>query len=110
MQMNDNTKAADATEEEWEDIPTESQILFQAWGDEFIGEFNGWTETSSGIAQAHFVTPDGLYFVNVGWSLKQQLKDVKKGTLCRITYVNDQDTGQASPMMIFKVQTRRTTR
>lgn len=95
-------------EEGWEDVDSEAQIVFDTIGDRFVGTFVGWSESESkGIPQAHFVNDEGKFFVNCGWSLKQQLKDVAKGTLCRLIYVADQDTGQASPMMIFKVQIKR---
>jgi hypothetical protein len=105
-----STTADEFTDDaEWEDVETESQIVFDTIGDEFIGEFVGWSESESKqIPQAHFKNAEGTYFTNCGWSLKQGLKDIKKGTVCRLLYVSTQPTGQATPMMIFKVQTKRT--
>ena len=92
----------------WEDVVTESQVVFDKDGDEFIGTFQGWSETDSGIPQAHFVNDElGACFINCGWSLKVQLREVKKGTLTRIRRIGTQDTGQKSPMVLFKVQTKR---
>jgi hypothetical protein len=109
----DNSKAATTptNNDGWEDVISESQYVFESFGDEFIGKLLGWSESANaGIPQAHFENATGKYFVNCGWSLKQQLKAVKVGTECRIVYVSDHDTGKESPMMIFKVQTRRTTK
>jgi len=92
----------------WEDVAQESQVIFDTIGDTFIGVFQGWTETpGKGIPQAHFTNDEGQFFVNCGWSLKQQLREVKKGTLCRLMYVSNQDTGQDTPMMVFRVQTKK---
>jgi hypothetical protein len=99
----------------WDEVPTESQILFPEDGDEFVGTFVGWTTTSGkGIPQAHFKNvvsrtgeEMGEGFVNCGASLKQQLRDVKTGTDVRIRRTGTQDTGQDTPMVLFKVWTRR---
>ena len=99
-----NTPATD--DDGWEDVATETQVVFDTIGDEFIGVFQGWTETPTGIPQAHFTNDAGQFFVNCGWSLKSQLRDVKKGTLCRLRFIDSQDTGQPSPMMIFRVSTK----
>jgi hypothetical protein len=96
-------------EDGWEEVPTESQILFPEDGDEFVGTFTGWSTTSGkGIPQAHFKNEEmGEGFVNCGASLKQQLRDVKPGTDVRIRRTGTQDTGQDTPMVLFKVWTRR---
>jgi hypothetical protein len=90
----------------WEDVVTEGQIVFDTIGDTFTGVFVGWSETDNNIAQAHFKNAEGEFFTNCGWSLKQQLKTVRKGSEVKITYISDQDTGQASPMRVFRVQHR----
>jgi galactose mutarotase-like enzyme len=106
-----STTPATTTDDGWEDVTQETQVVFHTIGDEFIGEFIGWSETpGKGIAQAHFQNADSKFFVNCGWSLKQQLKEIKKGTLCKLRYEADQDTGQETPMMLFKVQTKRATK
>lgn len=103
-----NTKDASATvsasDNEWTDVETEAQLSFNDIGEEFIGKFLGWSETKTGIVQAHFENAEGAYFCNVGWSLKIQLKKVQVGSLVRLRYESDQDTGEASPMKIFRVQ------
>lgn len=93
---------------EWEDVETESQIIFDTFGDVFIGTMNGWSETENGIPQAHFLNADGAFFTNCGWSLKDQLKKVQKGKMVRITYVSDQPIpGRDTPMKIFKVAVKK---
>ena len=104
---NVNPKTTATDDDGWEDVPAEVQVVFDTIGDVFTGRFEGWTESAGkGIPQAHFTNDEGQFFVNCGWSLKQQLRDVKKGTLCRLTYMDSRDTGNASPMMIFRVQTK----
>lgn len=98
----------DSANDGWEDVVVESQVKMDTDGDVFIGTMQGWSETDSGIAQAHFVNDEiGACFINCGWHLKMQLKEVRKGTLTRITRIGTQDTGQKSPMVLFKVQTKR---
>lgn len=92
----------------WEDVVTESQVKLDTDGDEFIGTMQGWSETETGIAQAHFVSDGiGACFINCGWHLKMLLKEVRKGTLVRILRTGTQDTGQKTPMVLYKVQTKR---
>lgn len=96
-------------DEGWEEVPTESQIVLSETGDEFVGVFAGWSTTSGkNIPQAHFTNNEmGQGFINCGASLKQQLRDVKPGTQVKIRRVGTQDTGQDTPMVLFKVWTRK---
>lgn len=107
MATRPNTKPDTATEEVWEDVPTEEKVNFTKIGDEFKGTFNGWSETASGIPQAHYINDDGEHFVNCGASLKRQLRNAKKGETHRLTYVSDLDTGKETPMQVFKVAVKR---
>lgn len=103
-----NETVNDTSDDEWQDVETEGQVKFDIDGDEFIGKLLGWSETDNGIAQAHFDSPNhGKVFINVGWDLKRQLKQVKVGTMCRITRIGVQDTGRDTPMVLFRVQTRK---
>lgn len=88
----------------WLDVPEESQLSFTEVGQEFIGQFLGWSETKTGIVQAHFENAEGAWFTNCGDNLKRQLKKIQVGWLVRIVYDSDLDTGQASPMKQFRVQ------
>lgn len=98
-----------SADEGWEEVPTESQITLTEDGDEFVGVFVGWSTTGvKQIPQAHFTNNDmGQGFINCGASLKQQLRDVKPGTHVKIRRVGTQDTGQETPMVLFKVWTRK---
>lgn len=93
----------------WNEVPTESQITLSNDGDEFVGTFVGWSSTTGkNIPQAHFTNDEiGEGFINCGASLKQQLRDVKTGTQVKIRRTGTQDTGQETPMVLFKVWTRK---
>lgn len=85
---------------------------FDAFGDVLIGRYDGpdKVERSDGstMRQDRFTgTDDQPYFINTPYQLRQLLKDVPIGYWCRIEYTNDQPTGQASPMKIFALATRR---
>jgi hypothetical protein len=97
-----------ADDDGWEDVPTEAKIELDKNGDVFQGIFTGWSETDTGIPQAHFDNAEyGECFMNLGWDLKRQLREVKKGTLVRITRTGTRDTGQKTPMVLYRVQTKR---
>lgn len=98
---------ADVPVEEWQQIDTEAQVKFDTIGDVFIGKFLGWTKTDNEIPQAHFDSSQGKVFINLGWDLKNKLRDAKVGTIYRIELIAMQDTGQASAMMVFNVRFRK---
>jgi hypothetical protein len=87
------------------------QIKFDTIGDEFIGEYRGkrTQEMSDGktMRQDKFAADGVLYFTNSGFDLKKKLDKVRVGQQVRIQYTEDLDTGQASPMRIFAVATKR---
>lgn len=96
-----------ATEDEsgWTDVETEAQIIFDTIGDTFTGIFEGWSETANNIPQAHFMNDEGKFFTNCGWSLKEQLKNIRKGWTVRMVYTADQPIpDRDTPMKVFKVQ------
>ena len=95
---------ANSDDGDWLDVKEELQLSFENVGERFTGKFLGWSETKTGIAQAHFQAENGDWFTNVGESLKRQLKQIQIGQLVRITYTGDLDVGQASPMKQFRVQ------
>lgn len=93
----------------------ETKIIFNVIGDEFVGVYLGlrevagrdeWGNPAPAYSQARFSDPSNpsdVYFTNCGYSLRNGLKDVRKGSLVRITWTSEQDTGQASPMRVFRV-------
>lgn len=89
---------------EWTDVETENQIVFDTIGDVFIGTFQGWSETESGIPQAHFVNEEGTFFTNCGWDMKNKMKNIRKGWTVRLELTGHLDTGRDTPMNVFKVQ------
>jgi hypothetical protein len=92
-------------EDGWQDVEAEGQVKFDTVGDVFTGTFLGWSESESGIPQAHFASDElGKVFINCGWDLKRQLKDAHKGWMYRLTLTGFQDTGRDSRMMLFRVQ------
>lgn len=88
----------------------ETKIVFDTFGDTFTGTYLGMrsiTNDQGSYQQARFQTDDGIFFTNANYSLKEGLKSVRTGTITRVTFVNDLDTGQASPMRIFTIEVSR---
>jgi hypothetical protein len=116
--MADAKTPATATDDEFVMVSTgsaepENKIIFEVIGDSFTGTYLGMRkmENADGnYQQARFEKSDGIYFVNVNYSLREGLKTVRTGSKTRITYVEDLDTGQASPMRVYTVEVARTSR
>lgn len=91
----------------------ETKIVFDTIGDNFTGIYLGMRDQSNSdgsYKQARFEAVDGsgeVYFTNANYSLRDGLKTVRNGSKVRITYTDDLDTGQASPMRVFKVEVAR---
>lgn len=109
------TTVSDSTEQE-----PETKIVFDTIGDEFTGYFLGTRViepadiTEKPYRQARFEGVDNegektgeVFFTNMGFSLREGLKTVRAGSLVRITYTDDTDTGQASPMKGFRIEVAR---
>jgi hypothetical protein len=95
----------------------ETKIVFDQVGDEFTGKYLGMRMVEPSdpaeqpYRQARFERAEGeLFFTNTGHSLRTGLKDVRVGSMVRITYTDNLDTGQASPMRIFRVEVGRLSR
>lgn len=88
----------------------ETKIVFEEYGDEFIGEYLGLrhlTDRESGrpYQQARFRDDNGeICFCRANHSLKEGLEKVRIGSRTRVVYVDDVDTGMESPMRAFTVQ------
>lgn len=94
-----------------EDEVDELKFTFDLIGEALTGEFLG-TRTLNNpdgpYTQYRYESSDGqVWFVNGNYSLQQGMQNVRIGSLCRITYVADKDTGQATPMRIFSVEVAR---
>lgn len=103
-----------AVESEWvvvsEDELNETKWNFELIGESLTGEYLGSRSLDNkdgGYTQYRFQVGDDIYFVNGNYSLTRGMSSVRTGSLCRITYVADKDTGQATPMRIFTVEVAR---
>lgn len=103
------------------DQEPETKIVFDSLGDEFTGKFLGTRMVEAQdpndrpYQQARFEgigenDSGTVYFTNLGHSLRTGLKDVRAGSIVRVTYTDDLDTGQASPMKTFRVEVGRLSR
>lgn len=111
---NEETAGAAANEEWGAEVESESQIVLEVQGEGWTGTFLEMDKpNANGIVQAHFenVTAlDGMVigdgFINAGRDLQGKLKKVPPKSEVRIQWVTSMDTGQRTPMRVFKVQWR----
>lgn len=109
------TGKPDTQESGWktvsEDEVDETKIVFDTVGDVFVGRYLGTRNLSNsdgGYTQIRFQGEDGAhYFTNANYSLQKSFTDMRPGTTCRVTFVSEKDTGQRSPMRVFRVDVRR---
>jgi hypothetical protein len=102
-------------EYEWstvsQDDVNETKISFDFIGDEFIGTYLGTRSQQNdngSYTQLRFRGEDGeVYFTNANYSLSEGMRQVRPNNLVRLTYVADKDTGQPTPMRIFRVDVAR---
>jgi hypothetical protein len=91
----------------------ETKMVFEVFGDQFTGIYLGMRNIPSadgGYQQARFEKDGETFFTNANFSIRDGLKSVRNGAKVRLTYVNDLDTGQASPMRVYTVEVARVTR
>jgi hypothetical protein len=94
---------------QWETRVQESgdQIVFDTIGDVFIGQFTGARKADTDDGQFTILTFMGVdgkpYQTNAGWKLQEGFSDIDSGTIVRVTYVKDVDTGSPSPMKDFRI-------
>lgn len=105
----DNTNVP--SDEQWNEVESEQQLVMDKEGDFFIGTFLGMDPPlSTGIVQGHFTDiqewPEGAYFMNLPRDLEQKLKKVPERSTVRIEWISSLNTGQKSKMRVFKVQWR----
>lgn len=91
----------------------ETKIVFEEIGDEFTGEFLGYRhltdrETGQSYTQARFkdTETNEICYTRANHSMREGLDRISIGSLTRIVYVDDTDTGMPSPMRTFTVQTK----
>lgn len=112
---NESSNGAAANEEWGTEVESESQIVLETEGDGFIATYTEMEPPNrNGITQAHFeniYTLGGDYlgasmFLNAGRDLGRKLKSVPNGRQVRIQWTSSIDTGQNTPMRVYKVQWR----
>jgi hypothetical protein len=99
----------------WDTVIQETgeQIIFDTVGDAFVGLFTGKREVEVDGGTFTLLTFMGAggkrYQTNAGWKLENGFMDadIKRGDIVRVTYVQDVDTGQPSPMKDFRVEVAR---
>jgi len=100
---------------QWGDVSTpevdEVKFNFDVLGDQFTGIYLGQRTSQNergSYLQYRFEGEDGItYFINGNFNLTNSMKNVRINQLTRITWVDEKDTGQATPMRIFKVEVGR---
>jgi hypothetical protein len=91
----------------------ETKIVFEVMGDSWTGKYLGMRtlgNADGSYQQARFESLDGSnekYFTNANYSLREGLKSVRIGSIVRMTWTDEMDTGQASPMRIFQTEVAR---
>lgn len=98
--------------EQWDEVESESQIVMEREGDAFTGRLLGIDPPmQSGIIQAHFDnvvdSPPGDYFMNLTKDLVNKLKKVPEKATVRIKWESSLNTGQITPMRVYKVLWKR---
>jgi len=95
----------------------ETKIVFEDINDSFTGLYLGMRSVPSengSYSQARFQgigdESEIVFFVNANWSLREGLRNVPRNAKTRITFVSEQDTGQAQPMRVYRVEVAKATR
>jgi hypothetical protein len=97
---------------EWTTVHDETaemeKFSFEIIGEAFVGTYRGTKaqhNDNGSYVQYHFRGQDGtVYFINGGYSLREAMAKVKVGSLVRITYTGDRDTGRDDPMKLYTVE------
>lgn len=110
----DAAKAAEVAPDEWvqvsEDEVAETKLTFDRMNEPFTGTYIGSRVIDGDehkFFQYRFENEGFYYFVNGNWSLSQGMKSVRKGQRVRVTWIAEKDTGQLTPMRVYKVEIAR---
>lgn len=102
--------AQEADDREWRQVSEEDveeiKFTFDDMGESFIGVYRKQriVDGAEGKFTQYIFDVDNLrYFINAGWNLIQGMQKVTPGQKCRITWISNRDTGQETPMRIFRV-------
>ncbi len=111
---NDASNGADANE--WSEVAAEGQIILEVEGEGIIGRYLGQDPPNiNGIVQSHWDNVTDLdgkplggdeWFFNLTRDLIRKLAKVPVKSTVRLQWVSSMDTGQKTPMRIFRVQWR----
>lgn len=102
--------SAEAEAAQWQTVSEEDveegKFTFDIMGDQFMGTYHSLriVDGAEGkFTQYRFERDGSMYFINAGWSLQQGMSKVRKGQQVRITWTGERDTGQPTPMRVFRV-------
>lgn len=96
------------SDDEWQEVTEESQLVFDTIGDEWIGVYLGMEQVGAKkMWQAHFEKDGELFFTNAGYDLRKKLEKVPVKYTVKMRYESDQDTGQEKAMKVFKVWSKK---
>jgi hypothetical protein len=103
------------TDTEWvvvsEDDIEETKIVFDTIGDSFTGVYLGLRKIENeegNFTQHRFAVGEDRYFTNGNHSMNTGLSQVSKGSLVRVTWTGERDTGRPDPMRVFRVEKSKT--
>lgn len=101
-----------------ETLPT--KVVFDSWGDEFIGRYKGPRTVTPGSGDAFTVyifTQDGTFLpdnetpeefsVSATNALRSGMKKVRPGALVRLTYLDDIDSGNGNFIKNIRIDVAR---
>ena len=97
---------------EWKAIELPEIVKFDTKGDAMEGTYLRTEVIGKGedafevFVFEHEDDNDGLWSTAASAGLAPLMRDIKPGTYCRVSYLDDRDTGQPSPMKVMKVETR----
>jgi hypothetical protein len=107
-------QAQEADAREWrqvsEDDVEETKLTFDTMNEPWIGTYLGSriVENDNGKFTQYRFEKDGFrYFTNANFNLHQAMVKVPTGRQVRITWISERDTGQQTPMRIFRVDVKR---
>lgn len=114
-QSDENWNDTESPDEDWNEVAGEIQVKFDTIGDTFTGYLQQIdSPMQNGMIQAHFIGSGEFagneYFMNCGRDLVRKLQRIPlrpgQKVNVRIELVEFMDTGQKSPMSVYKVQYR----
>lgn len=117
MSDDEFTSPTPTDDDEWVTVTRErepeTKVTFDVIGDQFTGTYLG-TRTiprdDGNFTQWRFEAEGEYYFINPLATLREAFQNIRAGSRVRIEYVDDQDTGQASPMKVFRVDVAKPSR